>query len=54
MSNFLWKTEDIQMTLQLSECLSATNIWEQNLFPTCDFMFMQHIKSLIQTRLVEL
>ena len=33
------KLEDIQMILQLSERLSATNICEQNM---CDFMFMQH------------
>ena len=36
------KLEDIQKILQHSECLSATNICEQNMFPTCDFMFMQH------------
>ena len=28
--------------LQLSECLSATNICEQNMFPMCYLMFMQH------------
>ena len=38
---FLKKKLDIQMILQLSECLSATNICEQK-FPMCDFMFMQH------------
>ena len=32
----------IQMILQLSKCLSATNICEQNTIPMCDFMFMQH------------
>ena len=37
------KLEDIQMILQLSECLSATNICEQNTFPACDVMFMQLI-----------
>ena len=36
------KLEDIQMILQLSELLSATNICEQNTFSTCDFIFMQH------------
>ena len=36
------KLEDIQMILQLSECLSATNICEQNMFSTCDFILMQH------------
>ena len=39
---FCEKLEDIQMILQLSECLSAANICEQNMFPMCDFMFMQH------------
>ena len=33
--------ENIQI-LQLSECLSATNIYGQNTFLTCDFIFMQH------------
>ena len=33
---FCEKLEDIQMILQLSECLSATNICEQNKFPMCD------------------
>ena len=42
MSIFCEKLEDIQMILQLSECLSATNICEQNTTPMCDFMFMQH------------
>ena len=36
------KQKDIQMILQLSKCLSATNICEENMFPTCDFMFIQH------------
>ena len=39
---FCEKLEDIQMILQLSECLSAINICEQITIPTCDFMFMQH------------
>ena len=42
MSIFLRKMEDIQMILQLSECLSATNICEQDTFLTCDFIFMQY------------
>ena len=33
--------EDIQMILQLSECLSATSIYEHNTFPAYNFMFMQ-------------
>ena len=41
MSLFNEKLEDIQMISQLSECLSATKIREQNMFPACDFMFMQ-------------
>ena len=36
------KRGDIQMTLQLSECLSVTNICEQNTFARCDFIGMQH------------
>ena len=39
---FCKNLEDIQMILQLSECLFATNICEQNVIPTCDFMFIQH------------
>ena len=38
---FCKKLEDIQMLLQLSECLSATNLCEQITFPTRNFMFMQ-------------
>ena len=37
--------EDIQMVLQLSESLYATNICEKNMILMCDFMFMQHKKS---------
>ena len=36
------KLGDIQMILQLSECLSATNICEQNMFSRWDFIFMQY------------
>ena len=39
---FFEKLEDIQMILQLSRCLFATNIYEQNMIPMYDFMFMQH------------
>ena len=39
---FFAKLADIQMKLQLLECLSATNICEQNMFPTCNFKFMQY------------
>ena len=43
LSNFLQKQlEDIQMILQLAECLFAINTCEQNMIPTCHFMFMQH------------
>ena len=38
MSNVLQKVEDTQMILQLFKCIFATNICEQNMFPTCDFM----------------
>ena len=36
------KTEDIQMILQLSQCLSSTNICGQNMLLMCNFIFMQH------------
>ena len=36
------KWEDIQMILQLSECLSVTNICDHNTFARCDFVYMQH------------
>ena len=39
---FLRKTGRHKMILQLSECLSTTSVCEQNTFPMCDFMFMQH------------
>ena len=39
---FCEKLDNIQMILQLSECLSAINICEQNTIAMCDFMFMQH------------
>ena len=52
MSNSLRKTENIQMILQLSECLSAAEVCEQNTLPMCDFMFMQHSKWVYPTRLV--
>ena len=36
------KLGDIQMILQLSESLSATNMCEQSMFSRCDFIFMQY------------
>ena len=42
MSDFGEKLEDIQMILQLS----ATNIWDQNMFPTCEFQGWQSIDRL--------
>ena len=42
--------EDIQMILQLSECLSATNICEQNMLPCAILCLCNTI--VIQTRLV--
>ena len=36
------KKLDIQMILQLSGCLSATNICKHHTFSMSDFMFMQH------------
>ena len=36
------KLEDIQTILQLSECLSATNICEQNTFSMGGFISLQH------------
>ena len=38
--NVLLFAKNIKLTLQLSECLSATNICEQNTYPTCDCLFM--------------
>ena len=51
---FCKNLEDIQMILQQSECIFATNIHvcEQNMIPTCNFMFMQHNWNVIPTRLV--
>ena len=46
------KLEDIQMILQLSECLSATNICEQNTFPACYLCLCN--STVISTRLVYL
>ena len=42
MPNVLQSTEDIQIILHLSKCLSATNICGQNMLLTCDFIFIQH------------
>ena len=41
---FCEKLEDIQMTLQLSKCLFATNICgkKKKKISTCDFMLMQY------------
>ena len=36
------KTIDIQMILQLCQCLSATNIRKHHTFSTCGFMIKQH------------
>ena len=44
------KKIDIQMILQLSGCISATNICK-HMFSTCEFMFMQHT-TVIPTRQV--
>ena len=43
---FCEKIKDIQMILQLSKCLSATNICGQNMFLMCDFI-SDRVKSLI-------
>ena len=39
---FRKKKIDIQMILQMFECLSATDMCKHSTFSTCDFMFMQH------------
>ena len=39
---FCKKLLDIQLILQLSRCLSVTNISKHNMFGMCDFMLMQH------------
>ena len=36
------KTLDIQLILQLSRCLSVTNISKHNMFSMCGFLLMEH------------